>query len=134
MVRSLLCLGACVLTIALPHPGRAQGPASAGPDVSMKTLADKLGVKPSPNAPDDIEIGGSVTTSLSAPDKIAEYGIKGMHEGARVTITRIAPDRLRVEADEMEPTAARSVVTLRVAADGSMTRVAERATTKPPTV
>jgi len=132
MVRSVLCLGACVLTIALPHQGRAQGPASAGPDVSMKTLAEKLGVKPSPNAPDDIEIGRSVTTSLSSPDKIAAYGITGMHEGARVTITRTAPDRLRIEADEMEPVSARSAVTLRVAADGSMTKVAEKAAAKPP--
>lgn len=132
MVRSLLCLGACVLTIALPHQGRAQGPASAGPDFSMKTLADKLGIKPSPNAPDDIEIGSSVTTSLASPEKIAQYGIKGMHEGARVTVTRTAPDRLRVEADEMEPVSARAVVTLRVSADGSMTHVPERTSSKPP--
>lgn len=132
MVRSLLCLGACVLTIALPHQGRAQGPASAGPDVSMKTVAEKLGIKPSPNAPDDIEIGRSVTTSLTSPEKIAEYGIKGMHEGARVTVTRTAPDRLRVEADEMEPVSARAAVTLRVGTDGSMTRVPDRVTSKPP--
>lgn len=131
MVRSLLCLGACVLTIALPHQGRAQGPASAGPDVSMKTLADKLGIKPSPNAPDDIEIGRSVTASLASPEKIAQYGIKGMHEGARVTVTRTAPDRLRVEADEMEPVSSRAAVTLRVGTDGSMTQVPERSTAKP---
>jgi hypothetical protein len=132
MVRSLLCLGACVLTIALPHQGRAQGPASAGPDVSMKALTDKLGIKPSPNAPDDIEIGRSVTTSLTSPEKIAAYGIKGMHEGARVTITRTAPDRLRVEADEMEPVSARAAVTLRVSADGSMTQVPDKTASKPP--
>jgi hypothetical protein len=132
MVRSLLCLGACVLTIALPHQGRAQGPATAGPDVSMKTLAEKLGIKPSPNAPDDIEIGRSVTTSLTSPEKIAQYGIKGMHEGARVTVTRTAPDRLRIEADEMEPVSSRAAVTVRVGADGSMTQVPERASSKPP--
>jgi hypothetical protein len=132
MVRSLLCMGACVLTIALPHQARAQGPASAGPDVSMKTLADKLGIKTSSTAPDDIEIGSSVTASLASPEKIAQYGIKGMHEGARVTVTRIAPDRLRVEADEMEPVSNRATVTLRVGADGSMTPVPKQTTSKPP--
>ena len=110
---------ACVLLAAPLSPSRAQQP-SAEP-VAVGNIADKLGIKIMANAPRELELGFSVTGTLADPKKLAGYGIKNMHEGARVTITCVGPNRVRVEADEMEPVEQRAVVTLKVSEDGSLT-------------
>jgi hypothetical protein len=125
MARSRILLGACVLCVALSGLAIAQQRPDVEP-VSVGTVADKLGAKAVPSAPRELEFGHSATTTLAEPGKLASYGIKGMHEGARVTITCIGPSRVRVEVDEMEPVAQRATVTLQVSTDGSMTPVAER--------
>ena len=86
------------------------------------------------NAPRELDLGHSITTTLADPKKLTPY-IKGMHEGARVTITCVGPNRLRVEAEEMEPVEQRTAVTLRVGEDGSLTPVspAPPRPDKPPT-
>jgi len=124
MTRSRILLGACVLVIALPALGGAQRP-DVDP-VPVGSVADKLGAKAGPSSPRELELGRSATSTLDKPEKLAAYGIKGMHEGARVTITCIGPSRLRVEVDEMEPVAQRGAVTLQVSTDGSLTPVADR--------
>jgi hypothetical protein len=100
----------------------------------VATVAEKLGVKTMVNAPRELELGSSVTAMLADPKKLVAYGIKDMHEGARVTITCIGPNRVRVEADEMEPVEQRAVVTLKVSEDGSLTPVPTpvRKADKPP--
>ena len=130
MNRGLMLLGACVIAIGAPRPTLAQfGP----PEVSVTATLAKLGAKAATtNIPSDLELGRSVTASLVSVEKIEQFGIKGMHEGARVTVTRVGPDRIRVEADELEPVAAKSVVTLRIGSDGSLTPVAEHAAARPP--
>lgn len=130
MNRGLMLLGACVIAIGAPRPTLAQfGP----PEVSVTATLAKLGAKAATtNIPSDLELGRSVTASLVSVEKIEQYGIKGMHEGARVTVTRVAPDRIRVEADELEPVSAKSVVTLRIGSDGSLAPVAEHASAKAP--
>lgn len=131
MVRGVVLFSLCIAAIAAsPAATRAQSQQQGTVEISVKTTIDKLGLKPSGNLPDDFDLGRSITVSLADPAKAAKYGIVGMHEGARVTVTRVAPDRIRVEADEMEPLPAKSTVTLRVAADGSMTQAPERS--KPP--
>jgi hypothetical protein len=124
MARSRILVGASVLCVALPGLAIAQQP-DVDP-VQVGSVADKLGAKLFPNAPRELELGHSATTTLAEPEKLASYGIKGMHEGARVTITCVGPSRVRVEADEMEPVAQRATVTLRVSTDGSLTPVADR--------
>jgi hypothetical protein len=127
--RILFC--ACVLSVALCGVATAQQPDVA--PVRVGAVADKLGVKVGPGTPRELEFGRSATTTLAEPEKLAPYGIKGMHEGARVTITCVGPNRLRVEADELEPVQQRAAVTLRVSDDGSLTAVADRAPqAKPP--
>lgn len=131
MTRGLLLLAACVVAIGAPRASFAQG--LADPEVSVSAILGKLGAKPATtNYASELELGRTITASLVKPDKLAEYGIKGMHEGARVTVTRIAPDRVRVEADELEPVAASGAVTLRVGTDGSLTQVADHAAAKAP--
>jgi hypothetical protein len=124
MTRSRILLGACALAVALPVLSSAQRP-EVDP-VPVGSVADKLGVKAAPSSPRELELGRSATSTLDKPDKLAAYGIKGMHEGARVTITCIGPSRVRVEVDEMEPVAQRGAVTLQVSTDGSLTPVTDR--------
>jgi hypothetical protein len=126
-----MLLSVCIAAVAVsPATARAQPQQQGAVAISVKSIIDKLGLKPSGDLPGDFELGRSITVSLADPAKAAKYGIVGMHEGARVTLTRVAPDRVRVEADEMEPVPNKSNVTLKVAADGSMTQAPERA--KPP--
>ena len=133
MSRGLILLAAFVVALGVPRQTVAQAPTLQADDIPVASVLANLGSKPAAvNCPTEIELGRSITASLVSPDKIAEYGIKGMHEGARVTVTRIAPDRLRVEADELEPVAAKSVVVVRVAGDGSLTVVPERTPSKAP--
>lgn len=131
MVRGVMLLSVCIAAIAAsPAAAGAQSQQQGSVEISVKSTVEKLGLKPSGNLPDEFDLGRSITVSLADPTKAAKYGIVGMHEGARVTMTRVAPDRIRVEADEMEPLPNKSTVTLKVASDGSMTRAPER--TKPP--
>lgn len=131
MVRGVTLFSVCIAALAVSPPAaRAQSQQQGNVEISVKSTIDKLGLKPSGNTPDEFELGRSITVSLADPAKIAKYGIVGMHEGARVTLTRVAPDRIRVEADEMEPVPNKSIVTLKVAANGSMTQAPERP--KPP--
>jgi hypothetical protein len=118
MARSRI-LVACVLWAAFPALSRAQQ--SSVDPVPVGNVADKLGVKTMVNAPRELDLGHSVTTTLSDPKKLVPYGIKNMHEGARVTITCVGPNRVRVEAEEMEPIEQRTTVTLKIGDDGSLT-------------
>lgn len=132
MNRGLMLLAACAVAVGAPRRAVAQSDL-AEPDVQVGAVLKQLGAKPATtNFPSELELGRSITAMLVSPDKLADCGIKGMHEGARVTVTRVAPDRIRVEADELEPVAAKGAVTLRVGSDGSLTPVAERGPAKAP--
>ncbi len=124
MKRSRGRLGAWILCLMLPTSIAAQRSDVA--PVRLDVVAEKLGVKLVPSAPRELELGSSATATLATPSRLEPFGITNMHEGARVTITCVAPDRLRVEADEMEPVAQRAVVTLRINPDGSLDVVPDR--------
>lgn len=116
---ALVC--ALVLNAASTAPTRAQVlQGSTAKPVSVDNVAGKLGVKLAPGSGLELDIGKSVTGTLEDPARIEKFGIKGMHEGARVTITCVAPNRIRVEADEMEPVEHDVVVTLQVSSDGGL--------------
>jgi hypothetical protein len=94
---------------------------SAAPTtVSAKAIAEQLGAKLQPRDDDELRIGMSFTAVLESPDKLAELGLKGMHAGARVTVARVAPDKIRVEADEMTPVQASAAGTFKVDARGAL--------------
>jgi hypothetical protein len=119
--RHLLALAAVCLAIgvgaraaAAQEEARQQGM----PTASVKAIAAQLGAKVQPREDDELGLGTSFTAMLEQPDKLAEFGIKGMHPGARVTVARVGPDRIRVEVDEMDPVPARGSATLRLDAKG----------------
>jgi hypothetical protein len=110
-------LVACLLT-AISLPLAAQRP---GMDpVDLGPIAEKLGVKLMPSTPRELDPGHSATMSLVDSAKIAQFGIKSMHQGARVTITYVGPGRIRVEADEMDPELRSVKVTLTFAPAGAL--------------
>lgn len=125
MSRGFMFLAAFALVAtALPGSTSAQVTPQGEVRVSVKSLGETLGLKPSNSGgADALELGATVTFTLTDPAKLAKHTIRGLHEGARVTATRVAPDRIRVEADEMEPVPVSRKVTLRVNTDGTLTPV-----------
>jgi hypothetical protein len=117
-----------VLTVftTFAAPAKTVAPRPEDPKVVIAILADKLGVKPMPSSVEELGLGHSVTASLVDAAKLLKFGIGGMHEGARVTITRIAEDKLRVEADEMEPVEHKEAVTLLINGDGTYTKLPKK--------
>jgi hypothetical protein len=117
----VIALALVILVVETPRAALAQQPSVAA--VSIKTIAEQLGAKAQPRDDDDLNVGTSFTSMLTDPQKIAAFGIKGMHEGARVTVARIAPDKVRVEVDEMEPAPVRASATIKLDAKGALTGV-----------
>jgi len=117
-----LALAAC-LTMAAAPLGAQQDPkqqSTAPTMVSAKALAEQLGAKLQPREDDELRIGMSFTAVLQSPEKLEAFGIKGMHAGARVTVARIAPDKIRVETDEMTPVEANGKATLKLDEKGAL--------------
>ena len=132
MSRGFMFLAALALaTPTLPRFTSAQ--ATRQSEVAVKTITDALGLKlANSGAPASLDLGVSITCSLTDPAKLAKHTIRGLHEGARVTVTRVAPDRIRVEADEMEPVPVSGKATLKVNGDGTFTPVSDAQRGKPP--
>lgn len=87
--------------------------------ITVGAIADQLGVSIAANAQQEFTVGINFTGTLKDPEKLAAFGIKDMHQGARVTAVRMATERVYVEADEMEPPH-RASVRLRLDADGNL--------------
>ena len=134
MSRGFMFLAALALaTPSLPRFTSAQ--VTQQSEVAVKTITDALGLKPSTtSAPTTLDLGTTITFSLIDPAKLAKHSIRGLHEGARVTVTRIAPALIHVEADEMEPMPVSGKVTLKVNGDHTFTPVPEAQRGKPPAV
>lgn len=120
LARTLLLLAMCAIIVA-NHQAAAQASPQGHASLTLGAVADQLGVTiRAESSGDELALGASFTGSLDDPEKLAAFGIAGMHKGARVSVMRVAPDKIRVEADEIEPAPARAGVTLRVAADGKL--------------
>lgn len=119
-----LVLAAC-LTIPALASASAQEPAPQGTPafVSAKAIAEQLGARIQPRDDDELHLGTSFTAVLGTPDKLSAFGLKEMHPGARVTVARIGPDKLRVEIDEMDPAPATTAATLKLDSKGSLVAV-----------
>ena len=114
-VLACLTMGAAPRLVA--QDTRQQG---APAFVSAKALAEQLGSRLQPRDDDELHVGTSFTAVLDAPDKLIALGLKEMHPGARVTVGRVAPDKVRVEVDEMSPAPASTAATLKLDAKGLM--------------
>src|SRR5438105_7674290 len=121
--RRAWAVGACLTILASPRLAAQQDAKQqsvAPTTVSAKSIAEQLGARLQPRDDDELRIGMSFTAVLESPEKLAELGLKGMHAGARVTVARVAPDKVRVEADEMTPVQASAAATLKIDAKGAL--------------
>lgn len=93
-------------------------------EVSSARVAAQLGTKLSVAQPEQLVIGASLTGMLTDPAKLAALGARDARAGARVTITRAAADRVRVEVDEIDPAPRTRKLTLRIDGDGRLSAIA----------
>jgi hypothetical protein len=127
--RRILLSSAFALSFLAPASSTAQQP-YVDP-IRVDAIAEKLGTKPGPSTPREIELGQSATLTLTNPDRLASQGIKGMHEGARVTLTCVGPGRLRIEVDELQPVAKNAVLNVKLIEDGTFTPIPDRLAAQP---
>jgi hypothetical protein len=114
-----VALAACLTTVAAASLAAQETKQQGAPAfVSAKAIAEQLGARLQPRPDDELNIGHSFTAMLEQPEKLTALGLKTMHPGARVTVARIAPDKVRVEADEVDPVATSTSATLKLDAKG----------------
>ena len=122
------------LAAGTPVPGAAQraGGEPASGEVKQQAreivptrVADQLGVKLAPNQPAEFTVGTSLTAILTDSAKLASFGARDVHTGARVTITRVAPEKLRLEMDELDPVPRTTKLTLRIDGEGRISALAQ---------
>jgi hypothetical protein len=102
------------LALSTPTLTVAQNVRQQSSQVTRGDVAEQLGAKVTSSQGEELSVGSSLTGTLLDPGKLTKFGISGMHEGARVSVMRVAPDKLRVEVDEMEPTPQTKKATLKI--------------------
>jgi hypothetical protein len=86
---------------------------------TIANVAAQLGVKIIERGTEEFALGVQFSGSLEDTLKLPQFGLKGFHVGSRVTVARIAQDRVHIEADELDPP--RSVyVRVRIDATGKV--------------
>ena len=120
---AVLCIGA--LTWG-PELARAQTTQTSNGDVTlqsmvrMSSVADQLGTRLNPQQREELALGVTLNGTLQEPEKLEKLGINGVHKGARVTAMRIAPQKVIVEVDEIEPTPLTRKAMLRITEQGRL--------------
>ena len=118
------CFGIAFALLSSPAPAAAQDSGQVrqqSRQTMTEGIAAQLGAKLSPKQPEELPVGVSMTASLIDSAKIAALGATGLHAGARVTVMRIGPEKVRVEIDEMDPVPLTKKLTLRIDAQGKLT-------------
>ena len=118
------CVGIAFALLSSPAAAAAQDSGQVrqqSRQTMTEGIAAQLGAKLSPNQPEELPVGVSMTASLVDSAKIAALGATGLHAGARVTVMRIGPEKVRVEIDEMDPVPLTKKLTLRIDSQGRLT-------------
>jgi len=97
LVATLVIAGTAFVRVQTSHAARS------ATLVTIGGIASQLGVTVAIGADDEFAVGVQFTGVLQAPEKLDVLGLTGMHSGARVYAARIGPDRVQVEADELNP-------------------------------
>ena len=118
--RTTHLLGVALVYVALAMPAFAQNVRQQSSQITRNDVAEQLGAKVTSGQNEELGIGSSLTGTLVEPAKLAKLGISGMHEGARVSVMRVAPDKLRIEVDELEPTPQTKKATLKIDEKGRL--------------
>ncbi len=92
--------------------------------ISTAEIAGQLGAKLAPGTLDELPIGVSFTGILVDSARLGALGGAGLQQGARVSVIRIALDRVRVEVDQMDPVPITKKLTLRLDGQGRLSVIA----------
>jgi len=98
-------------------------PTASAAEVTIGQIAEQLGVRIPNRADEEFALRTTFTGTLADTAKIQEFGIKGFGIGARVTVARIAPDRVYIEVDEIDPPQ-RKTIRLQMSANGTIVKPA----------
>jgi hypothetical protein len=116
-----VCLG---ILVWVPRVAKAQesgtGVTQQSVAVQMRSVAQQLGTKLNPEQREDLALGVTLNGTLQEPEKLEKFGITGVHKGARVVAMRVAPQKVLVEVDELEPAPLTRKATLRVDEQGRL--------------
>jgi hypothetical protein len=118
-----VCIGALIWTPALAGAQAAQtsnGDVTLQSMVQMRSVAEQLGTKLNPEQREELALGVTLNGTLQEPEKLEKFGITGVHKGARVTAMRVAPQKVVVEVDEIEPTPLTRKAMLRITEQGRL--------------
>jgi hypothetical protein len=88
--------------------------------ITIGGVAGQLGAKVTTRENDDFTVGSSFTGVLADPAKLASLGVAGLHGGARVSAMRVAPERIKVEVDELDPVPLTRKATLKIDERGTL--------------
>ena len=105
---------------AFSPPPSPSAPASSS---TIGMIADQLGLKVLRSPDEQFIPGVQFTGTLQEPEKLAAIGIKGMHVGARVIVACYTPERVLVEADELDPVMHSAKVTLKLNDFGRLAKI-----------
>ena len=121
-------LAAAFISFALALPSAG---AQVGGEVRLQSrqtstaeIARQLGAKLAPGQPDELTVGVSITGYLVDTARIDALGAAGLQPGARVTVFRVAVDRVRVEVDQLDPVPLTKKLTLRLDGQGRLSVIA----------
>jgi hypothetical protein len=121
-------LAACAcLALVTPAALRAQNSAEVKQQSSQITKTDvaaQLGAKLGASVDEEFAVGGTISATLADPAKLAALGLTGLHEGARVTVMRVSPVKVRIEVDELEPVPLTKKATLKIDERGRVSVIA----------
>jgi len=120
----LAVLGVASAAVTAPYVGRSENrPAFIVPTIG--SVAAQVGVKVTADRLDEeFTVGVQFSGHLEDVFKLSTYGLSDFRVGARVTVARIAPDRVHIDADELEPPR-RQYVRVRIDADGKLIKPAK---------
>lgn len=110
-------LGLAIGAFMAPRAGWSASRPALNPTIG--DVAAQLGVKVIQRADDEFAPGVQFSGSLQDTLKLPRFGLKGFAIGSRVTVARIAQDRVHIEADELEPPRSQ-FVRVRIDASGKL--------------
>jgi hypothetical protein len=108
------CAAIGLVTPVVLHAQNAAEVKQQSSQGSRSDIAMQLGAKLGSKDDDEFSVGATINATLADPAKLAALGLTGLHEGARITVMRVSPVKVRVEVDELEPVPLTKKATLKI--------------------
>jgi hypothetical protein len=121
---AVACAGFGLVTPAALRAQNAVEVKQQSSQITKTDVAAQLGAKLGVTDDELFSVGGTINATLADPAKLAALGITGLHEGARVTVMRVSPVKVRIEVDELEPVPLTKKAALKIDERGRLSVIA----------